>query len=51
MTPTTPAVVSILRITSALVALSIPRVTSKKGTRAIFGPIPISNSRNVSITK
>ena len=51
MTAVTPAVMSILRTMSALVALSIAAVTSRNGTSAIFGPIPISRSRKVSITK
>ena len=51
ITATTPAVISILRMTSAFVARSIAAVTSKNGTSAIFGPIPISSSRNVSITR
>ena len=48
-TATTAAVVSILRSTRCLVALSREAVISTNGTSAIFGPIPISNSRNVSI--
>jgi hypothetical protein len=51
MSATTPAVVSILRTTCALDALSIVAVTSKNGTSAIFGPIPISSSRNVSMIR
>ena len=51
MTAVTPAVTSILRTMRAFVAPSIPAVTSKNGTSAIFGPIPISRSRKVSITR
>jgi len=50
-TATTPAVVSILRTTSAFVAESISDVTSRNGTSAIFGPTPINNSKKVSITR
>jgi hypothetical protein len=45
------AVVSILRTISAFVAPSSGAVISTNGTSAIFGPIPISSSRKVSITK
>ena len=48
---TVAAVVSILRRTRRLVASGMPVVSSRNGTRAIFGPTPISSSRNVSITK
>ena len=48
---TTPAVVSILRTIRALVAGSRGPVISTKGTSAIFGPIPISSSKKVSITR
>ena len=42
---------SILRTTRALVFPSRLAVISKNGTRAIFGPTPINNSKNVSITQ
>ena len=45
------AVVSILRRTRRLVASGMPAVISRNGTSAILGPIPISSSRNVSMTK
>jgi hypothetical protein len=45
------AVVSILRTTRRLTASGIPVVASRNGTSAILGPIPISSSRNVSMTK
>src|ERR1700730_18129402 len=50
-TATTAAVVSILRRTRRLVASGICLVASRKGTSAIFGPMPIRRSRNVSMTK
>jgi hypothetical protein len=34
-----------------LVASGMPAVASRNGTSAILGPIPISSSRNVSMTK
>src|SRR6266516_2929994 len=46
---TAAAVVSILRSTRRLVAGSRGAVISTNGTSAIFGPIPISSTRNVSI--
>ncbi len=50
-TATTPAVTSILRLTRFLVAASMLAVTSRKGTAAILGPMPIKRSRKVSMTK
>ena len=44
------AVTSILRSTRRLVSSGICLVASRNGTSAIFGPIPIKSSRNVSIT-
>src|SRR5581483_8791917 len=44
------AAASILRTTRALVALSRPSVSSRYGTSAILGPIPISKSKNRSAT-
>ena len=51
MTAVTPAVMSILRTMSAFVSPSSAAVASTNGTSAIFGPIPMSRSRKVSITK
>ena len=48
-TATVAAVVSILRSTRCLTARSREAVISTNGTSAIFGPIPISSTRNVSI--
>jgi hypothetical protein len=48
---TIAAVVSILRRTRRLTASGMPAVASRNGTSAIFGPIPISSSRKVSMTK
>ncbi len=48
-TATAAAVVSILRCTRRLVSGSREAVTSRNGTSASFGPIPISSTRNVSI--
>ena len=48
-TATAAAVVSILRSTRCLAAGSSEAVISTNGTSAIFGPIPISSTRNVSI--
>jgi hypothetical protein len=45
------AVVSILRRTRRLVTSGMSAVASRKGTSAIFGPIPIRSSRKVSMTK
>jgi hypothetical protein len=50
-TATTLAVTSIFRRPGPFVALSIPTVVSTKGTSAIFGPSPISSSKNESITR
>src|SRR6185312_6179840 len=47
---TVAAVTSILRSTWRLVASGIPCVTSRNGTRAILGPMPIRRNRNVSMT-
>ena len=44
------AVVSILRKTRRLTASGMAAVASRNGTSAILGPIPISKSRNVSMT-
>ena len=48
-TATVAAVVSIVRSTRCLAAGSRGAVISTNGTSAIFGPIPISSTRNVSI--
>ena len=48
---TAAAVVIILRTTRRLVSGGMSAVAERKGTSAIFGPIPISSSRNVSMTK
>ena len=49
ITATAAAVVSILRSTRCLAAWSRDAVVSTNGTSAIFGPIPISSTKNVSI--
>ena len=50
ITATVAAVISILRSTRRLVAASSEAVISTNGTSASFGPMPISSTRNVSIT-
>ena len=49
ITATAAAVVSILRSTRCLAPGSRDAVISTNGTSAIFGPIPISSTKNVSI--
>ena len=47
---TVPAVTSIVRCTRRLAAASSEAVISTNGTSASLGPMPINNTKNVSIT-